>query len=80
MKVIFTVVQLQIELGKDSEAPTEFEPMTSTIPVRCSTNYEALLEAGHVRVLHSSVGRASHQYHGGFESCWSLRFVSVLYL
>ena len=33
-------------------------------------------------LLHSSVGRASHRYHGchGFESRWSLRFFSALFL
>ena len=30
--------QLQKKRSKNSEAPTGFEPMTSTIPVRCSTN------------------------------------------
>ena len=30
---------LQIEPRKKSEAPTGFEPVTSAIPVRCSTNW-----------------------------------------
>ena len=44
VKVIFTVVkqlikQLQRKPRKNSEAWTGFEPMTSVIPVRCSTNW-----------------------------------------
>ena len=31
--------QLQIKPRKNSEAPTGFEPMTSVIPVRCSTDW-----------------------------------------
>ena len=43
VKVIFAVMkqlkQLQRKPRKKSEASTGFEPMTSAIPVRCSTNW-----------------------------------------
>ena len=38
VKVIFAVVKLQRKPRKKSEAPTGLEPMTSAIPVRCSTD------------------------------------------
>ena len=42
VKEIFAVVkqlkQSQIKPRKNCEAPTGFEPMTSAIPVRCSTD------------------------------------------
>ena len=45
--------QLQIKPRKNSEAPTGFKPMTSTILVQYALQtellYEASLEAGHVR-------------------------------
>ena len=36
--VVKKLKQLQIKPRKHSEAPTGFEPMTSAIPVRCSTD------------------------------------------
>ena len=53
-------------------ASTGFEPVTSAILVRCSTNWAMW--------LHSSVGRASHWYCGGhgFESRWSPDFFRLL--
>ena len=59
------------EAWKKIKASTGFEPVTSAIPVRCSTNW-----AMKPHIAHSSVGKASHRYRGGhgFESRWSLDF------
>ena len=38
MKVILTVMKLQIKPPKNYQTPTGFKPMTSAIPVQCSTN------------------------------------------
>ena len=69
---------------KNIRASTGFEPVTSAIPVRCSTNWAMQL---HIRSevnllrsplpVHSSVGRALHRYWGGhgFESRWSPDFL-----
>ena len=74
------------EAWKKIRASTGFEPVTSAIPVPCSTSWTTKPHIGSERYelnkltslrpsvwLHSSLGRESHRYRGGhgFESRWS---------
>ena len=65
---------------KKIRALTGFEPVTSAIPVRCSTHWAMSYDATHWDLapnvwLHSSVGRASHRYHEvtGYE-LWAMSY------
>ena len=58
---------LQRKPRKNAEAPTGFEPMSSTIPVRCSTNWE-LKQV-------KSVGAQNCFY--GLCNCFSSCFITV---
>ena len=87
---IFLFKQLERRSLKKIRASTGFEPVTSAIPVRCSTNWAMKPHIGsEVNLfylapnvwLHSSVRRASHRYRRGhgFESRWSPDFFFRLF-
>ena len=71
---IFQFKQWEVRSLKNIRASTGFKPVTSTKPVRCSTNWADIwtqqIDLAPNVWFHSWVGRASHRYRGGhgFES------------
>ena len=61
----FQFKQLETRSVKKIRASTRFEPVTSAIPVRYSTNWAMKPHLAPNVWLHSTVGRASHRYREG---------------